>query len=54
MTEEKYIFQNYADMYAMLRKCKDEGIEAHWNKEELMAGELIVYVQKDRKENENG
>ena len=47
MSEEKYIFQNYADMYAMLRKCKDEGIEAYWNKEELMAGELIVYVRKE-------
>lgn len=50
MTEERHEFTTYADMYAMLRKCKDEGIEAYWNKEELMAGELIVYVRKERKD----
>ena len=51
MTEERHEFTTYADMAAFLRECKAKGITYWWNHDELMAGELIVYV---RKENENG
>ena len=57
MTEERHEFTTYADMAAFLRECKAKGITYWWNHDELMAGELIVYVRKDgkdRKENENG
>lgn len=54
MTEERIICKTYAEMLAVLREAKEAGHTAWWNHDELMAGELIVYVRKDRKENENG
>ena len=54
MTEERVICNTYAEMLAVLRKAKEAGHTAWWNSEELRNGELIVYVRKDRKENENG
>lgn len=54
MTEERHECKTYAEMLAVLRKAKEAGHTAWWNSEELRNGELIVYVRKDRKENENG
>ena len=57
MTEERHECKTYAEMLAVLRKAKEAGHTAWWNHDELMNGELIVYVRKDRKdrkENENG
>ena len=54
MTEEKHECKTYAEMLAVLREAKADGHTAWWNSEELRNGELIVYVRKDRKENENG
>ena len=54
MTEEKIICQTYSEMAQVLREAKADGHTAWWNSEELRNGELIVYVRKDRKENENG
>ena len=57
MTEERHECKTYAEMLAVLRDAKAAGHTAWWNHDELMAGELIVYVRKDRKdrkENENG
>ena len=54
MTEERHECKTYAEMAAFLRECKAKGITYWWNSEELRNGELIVYVRKDRKENENG
>ena len=50
MTEERHECKTYAEMLAVLREAKASGNTAWWNHDELMAGELIVYV---RKENEN-
>ncbi len=54
MTEERHECKTYAEMLAVLREAKEAGHTAWWNHDELMNGELIVYVRKDRKENENG
>ena len=54
MTEERHECKTYAEMLAVLREAKADGHTAWWNSEELRNGELIVYVRKDRKENENG
>jgi len=54
MTEEKHECKTYAEMLAVLREAKASGNTAWWNSEEPRNGELIVYVRKDRKENENG
>ena len=54
MTEERHECKTYSEMLAVLREAKEAGHTAWWNSEELMNGELIVYVRKDRKENENG
>jgi len=54
MTEERHECKTYAEMLAVLREAKAGGNTAWWNSEELRNGELIVYVRKDRKENENG
>ena len=54
MTEERHECKTYAEMLAVLREAKADGHTAWWNHDELMAGELIVYVRKDGKENENG
>jgi len=54
MTEEKHECKTYAEMLAVLREAKEAGHTAWWNSEELRNGELIVYVRKDGKENENG
>jgi len=53
MTEERHECKTYAEMLAVLREAKEAGHTAWWNSEELRNGELIVYVRKDRKENEN-
>ena len=47
MTEERHEFTTYADMAAFLRECKAKGITYWWNHDELMNGELIVYVRKE-------
>ena len=54
MTEERHECNTYAEMLTVLREAKADGRTAWWNSEELRNGELIVYVRKDRKENENG
>ena len=54
MSEEKVICKTYAEMLAVLREAKADGHTARWNHDELMAGELIVYVRKDRKEKNDG
>ena len=57
MSEERHECKTYAEMAQVLRKAKADGHTAWWNHDELMNGELIVYVRKDRKdrnENENG
>jgi len=54
MTEEKHECKTYSEMLEVLRKAKADGNTAWWNSEELRNGELIVYVRKDRKEDENG
>ena len=54
MTEERHECKTYAEMLAVLREAKEAGHTAWWNHDELMNGELIVYVRKDRKENGNG
>ena len=54
MTEERHECKTYAEMLAVLREAKADGHTAWWNSEELRNGELIVYVRKDKKENENG
>ena len=54
MTEERHECKTYAEMLAVLRKAKADGHTAWWNSEELRNGELIVYVRKDEKEEENG
>jgi hypothetical protein len=51
MTEEKIICQTYSEMAQVLRECKAKGLVYWWNHDELMNGELIVYV---RKEEDNG
>ena len=47
------ICDTYSEMLEVLRICKDKGAEGYWNSEELRNGELIVYVRKNGKENEN-
>ena len=54
MTEERHECKTYSEMLAVLREAKADGHTAWWNHDELMNGELIVYVRKDGKENENG
>ena len=54
MSEERHECKTYAEMLAVLREAKEAGHTAWWNSEELMNGELIVYIRKDGKENENG
>ena len=44
------ICDTYSEMLEVLRICKEKDAEGYWNHDELMNGELIVYV---RKENEN-
>ena len=47
MTEERHECKTYAEMLAVLREAKEAGYTAWWNSEELMNGELIVYVRKE-------
>ena len=49
MTEERHECKTYAEMLAVLRKAKEAGRTAWWNHDELMNGELIVYVRKEEK-----
>ena len=53
MTEERHECKTYAEMLAVLREAKEAGHTAWWNHDELMNGELIVYVRKE-KEEKNG
>ena len=54
MTEERYECKTYAEMLAVLREAKEAGHTAWWNHDELMAGELIVYVRKEEKNESKG
>ena len=48
MTEERHECKTYAEMLAVLREAKEAGHTAWWRKsDELMNGELIVYVRKE-------
>ena len=48
MTEERHECKTYAEMLEVLRICKEKGAEGYWNHDELMNGELIVYVRKEK------
>ena len=43
------ICDTYSEMLEVLRICKEKGAEGYWNHDELMNGELIVYVRKEKK-----